>query len=119
MMGEAPSFAVLQTAYLEALVQFIDYNEHDNLPACLLLDAKGERLKDAEGNPKILRHPRGAIQTVRGPNMMLLPSGSSDQSRKGQVRGTQTSPSQSHEIKTRNETQGGQLMFFRGHEGTQ
>jgi hypothetical protein len=35
MMGEAPSFAVLQTAYLEALDQFIDYNEHDNLPAYL------------------------------------------------------------------------------------
>ena len=55
MMGATPSSAVQQTAYLEALDQYIDYDEQDNLRACLL-DAKGERLKDAEGNPKTLRH---------------------------------------------------------------
>jgi hypothetical protein len=55
MMGATPSSAVQQTAYLEALDQYIDYDENDNLRSCLL-DANGERLKDAEGNPKTLRH---------------------------------------------------------------
>ena len=55
MMGAIPSSAVQQTAYLEALDQYIDYDEHDNLRQCLL-DKNGERLKDKEGNPKTLRH---------------------------------------------------------------
>ena len=55
MMGAVPSSAVQQTAYLEALDQYIDYDEHDNLRQCLL-DKNGERLKDKEGNPKTLRH---------------------------------------------------------------
>jgi hypothetical protein len=36
MMGEIPSSAVQQTAYLEALDQYIDYDENDNLRQCLL-----------------------------------------------------------------------------------
>jgi hypothetical protein len=55
MMGAIPSSAVQQTAYLEALDQYIDYDEHDNLRQCLL-DSNGERLKDKEGNLKTLRH---------------------------------------------------------------
>ena len=55
MMGAVPSSAVQQTAYLEALDQYIDYDENDNLRQCLL-DKNGERLKDKEGNPKTLRH---------------------------------------------------------------
>jgi hypothetical protein len=55
MMGAVPSSAVQQTAYLEALDQYIDYDEGDNLRKCLL-DRNGERLKDKEGNPKTLRH---------------------------------------------------------------
>ena len=55
MMGATSSSAVQQTAYLEALYRYIDYDEHDNLRSCLL-DANGVRLKDAEGNPKTLRH---------------------------------------------------------------
>ncbi len=55
MMGATRSSAVQQTAYLEALDRYIDYDEHDNLRSCLL-DANGVRLKDAEENPKILRH---------------------------------------------------------------
>ena len=55
MMGAVPSSAVQQTAYLEALDQYIDYYEDDSLRQCLL-DNNGERLKDAEGNPKTLRH---------------------------------------------------------------
>ncbi len=54
-MGAVPSSAVQQTAYLEALDQYIDYDEYDYLRQCLL-DDKGERLKDKEGNPKTLRH---------------------------------------------------------------
>ncbi len=50
MMGAIPSSAVQQTAYLEALDQYIDYDEHDNLRQCLL-DKNGERLKDKEGKP--------------------------------------------------------------------
>jgi hypothetical protein len=55
MMGAVPSSAVQQTAYLEALDQYIDYDEYDNLMQCLL-DDKGERLKDKERHPKTLRH---------------------------------------------------------------
>ena len=55
MMGAVPASAVQQTAYLEALDQFIDYDEDDNLRKCLV-DNNGERLKDKEGNPKTLRH---------------------------------------------------------------
>ena len=53
--GAIPSSAVQQTAYLEALDQYIDYDESDNLRQCLV-DENGVRLKDKEGNPKILRH---------------------------------------------------------------
>jgi hypothetical protein len=49
LMGAKPSSAVQQSAYLEALDQYIDYDEYDNLRQCLL-DDKGERLKDKEGN---------------------------------------------------------------------
>ncbi len=55
MMGAIPSSAVQQTAYLEALDQYIDYDENDNLRQCLL-EKNGEILKDNEGNPKTLRH---------------------------------------------------------------
>ncbi len=41
MMGAVPSSAVQQTAYLEALDQYIDYDENDNLRQCLL-DRNGE-----------------------------------------------------------------------------
>ncbi len=34
IMGAIPSSAVQQTAYLEALDQYIDYDEHDNLRKC-------------------------------------------------------------------------------------
>jgi hypothetical protein len=36
MMDATPSSAVQQTAYLEALDEFIDYDEDDNLRKCLL-----------------------------------------------------------------------------------
>ncbi len=56
MMGATPSSAVQQTAYhLEALDRYIDVDENDNIRKCLL-DENGVRLKDAEGNPKTLRH---------------------------------------------------------------
>jgi hypothetical protein len=55
MMGAIPSSAMQQTAYLEALDQYIDYDGHDNLRKCLL-NENGERLKDKEGNPKTFRH---------------------------------------------------------------
>jgi len=55
MMGATPSSAVQQTAYLEALDEYIDYDEHGNLRACLL-DSNGNRLLDSEGNHKTLRH---------------------------------------------------------------
>jgi hypothetical protein len=38
-----PSSAVQQSAYLEALDQYIDYDEHGNIRKCLL-DSKGNRL---------------------------------------------------------------------------
>ncbi len=56
MMGAVPKSAVHQTAYLEALDQYIDYDKNDNLRQECLLDKNGERLKDKEGNPKTLRH---------------------------------------------------------------
>ena len=55
MMGATPSSAVQQTAYLEALDQYIDYDEDGNLRKCLV-DEYGVQLKDAEGNLKTLRH---------------------------------------------------------------
>ncbi len=55
MMGAVPSSAVQQTAYLESLDQYIDYDENDKLRQCLL-DKNDERLKDKEGNPKTIRH---------------------------------------------------------------
>ena len=55
MMGATPSSAVQQTAYLEALDEFIDYDEHGNLRKCLV-DEEGNRLRDSEGNLKTLRH---------------------------------------------------------------
>jgi hypothetical protein len=55
MMGATPSSAVQLTAYLEALDEYIDYDEHGNLRACLLAP-DGSRLLDADGNPKTLRH---------------------------------------------------------------
>ncbi len=54
-MGAKPSSAVQQSAYLEALDDYIDYYEDGTLRKCLL-DEHGNRLKDAEGNPKTLRH---------------------------------------------------------------
>ncbi len=55
MMGATPSSAVQQTAYLEALDQYIDYDEEGNLRKCLM-DKNGNQLRDAEGNLKTLRH---------------------------------------------------------------
>jgi hypothetical protein len=55
LMGAKPSSAVQQSAYLEALDQCIDYDENGQLRRCLL-DEKGNRLLDKEGNPKTLRH---------------------------------------------------------------
>jgi hypothetical protein len=54
-MGAKPSSAVQQSAYLEALNDYIDYYEDGTLRKCLL-DEHGNRLRDAEGNPKTLRH---------------------------------------------------------------
>jgi hypothetical protein len=54
-MGAKPSPAVQQSAYLEALDQYIDYDEHVNLRKCLL-DDNGNRLLDKDGNFKTLRH---------------------------------------------------------------
>jgi hypothetical protein len=55
MMGATPSSAVQQTAYLEALDQYIDYDDDGKLRKCLL-DENGVQLRDAEGNLKTLRH---------------------------------------------------------------
>jgi hypothetical protein len=55
LMGAKPSSAVQQSAYLEALDQYIDFDEDGNLRKCLL-DEHGNRLLDKEGNPKMLRH---------------------------------------------------------------
>jgi hypothetical protein len=54
-MGAKPSSAVQQSAYLEALDQYIDYDEHGKLRK-YLLDEKGNRLRDKDGNLKTLRH---------------------------------------------------------------
>ena len=54
-MGAKPSSAVQQSAYLEALDQYIDYDEQGNLRKCLL-DENGNRLRDKDGNFKTLRH---------------------------------------------------------------
>ncbi len=40
---------------MEALDQYIDYDEHGQLRKCLL-DKDGKRLRDKEGNLKTLRH---------------------------------------------------------------
>jgi hypothetical protein len=55
LMGAKPSSAVQQSAYLEALDDYIDYYEDGTLRKCLL-DEQGNRLRDAEGNLKTLRH---------------------------------------------------------------
>jgi len=55
LMGAKPSSAVQQSAYLEALDQYIDYDEFGQLRKCLL-DKNGKRLLDKEGNLKTLRH---------------------------------------------------------------
>jgi hypothetical protein len=46
---------VQQSAYLEALDQYIDYDWDGNVRKCLL-DKNGKRLLDANGSPKTLRH---------------------------------------------------------------
>ncbi len=55
LMGAKPSSDVQQSAYLEALDKYIDYDEDGNLRKCLL-DQHGNRLKDKDGNEKTLRH---------------------------------------------------------------
>jgi hypothetical protein len=55
LMGAKPSSAVQQSAYLEALDDYIDYYEDGTLRKCLL-DEHGNQLRDAEGNLKTLRH---------------------------------------------------------------
>ncbi len=54
-MGTKPSSAVQQSAYLEALDQYIDY-DHDGQVRKFLLDKTGKRLLDSNGSPKTLRH---------------------------------------------------------------
>ena len=54
LMGAKPSSAVQQSAYLEALDQYIDFKEDGTLRDCLL-NADGTRIVDAEGIPKTLR----------------------------------------------------------------
>jgi glycosyltransferase involved in cell wall biosynthesis len=49
LMGAKPSSAVQQSAYLEALDDYIDFYEDGTLRKCLM-DSEGNRLKDAEGN---------------------------------------------------------------------
>jgi hypothetical protein len=55
LMGVKPSSAVQQSAYLEALDDYIDFYEDGTLRKCLM-DEHGNRLKDTEGNLKTLRH---------------------------------------------------------------
>jgi transposase InsO family protein len=55
-MGAKPSSAVQQSAYLEALDDYIDYYEDGSLRSCLLDKKTGKRLKDSQGNVKTLRH---------------------------------------------------------------
>ncbi len=54
-MGAKPSSAVQQSAYLEALDQYIDLDYDSNVRKCLL-DKDGNRLLDSNGSPKTLRH---------------------------------------------------------------
>jgi hypothetical protein len=54
-MGAKPSSAVQQSAYLEALDQYIDYDRDGNVRKCLL-DKYGKCLLDYNGSPKTLRH---------------------------------------------------------------
>jgi hypothetical protein len=58
-MGAKPISAVQQSAYLEALDDYIDNYEDGTLRKCLL-DEHGNRLRDAEGNLKTLR-PKFAV----------------------------------------------------------
>ena len=122
MMGATPSSAVQQTAYLEALDEYIDYDEHGNLWACLL-DSNGNRLLDSEGNPKTLRHrfavycddiaagantlEERAVRTVRSAHLLLLESRDSDQGWESQVRSQEHNLPQLHHIGTWNRTEGG------------
>ena len=55
LMGAKPSSAVQQSAYLEALDQYIDLDYEGNVRKCLL-DKDGNRLLDSNGSPKTLRH---------------------------------------------------------------
>ena len=55
LMGAKPSSAVQQSAYLEALDQYIDYDWDGNVRKCLL-DKSGKRLLDSNGSSKTLRH---------------------------------------------------------------
>ncbi len=57
-MGDSvtkPSSAVQQSANLEALDQYIDYDWDGNVRKCLL-DKNGKRVLDSNGSPKTLRH---------------------------------------------------------------
>jgi hypothetical protein len=51
LMGAKPSSAVQQSAYLEALDQYIDYDHDGQIRKCLL-DENGKRLLDSNGSPK-------------------------------------------------------------------
>jgi hypothetical protein len=55
LMCAKPNSAVQQSAYPEALDDYMDFYEDDSLRKCLL-DEHGNRLKDAEGNLKTLTH---------------------------------------------------------------
>jgi hypothetical protein len=134
MMGATPSSAVQQTAYLEALDQYINYDEHDNFRACLS-DANGERLKDAEGNPKTLRH-RFAIycdDIAAGADtleevyelyeaLICCCYQAGIQIKAGKVKfgvNKLVFHAQLHDFKTWNRTKGGQLVLFPKHERAQ
>ena len=54
-MGAKPNSAVQQSAYLEALDDYMDFYEDGSLRKCLL-DEHGNRVKDAEDNLKTLTH---------------------------------------------------------------
>jgi hypothetical protein len=54
-MGAKPSSAVQQSAYLEALDDYIDFYKDGSLRKCFL-DENGNRRRDVEGNLKTLRH---------------------------------------------------------------
>ncbi len=106
MMGATPSSAVQQTAYLEALDEYIDHDEHGKLRACLL-DSEGNRLLDSEGNPKTLRH-RFAVycdDIAAGANWHT------NQGWKGEVRSKEHNLPQLHHIRAWNRTQGGQPVL--------